>query len=111
MLQTVTGEELEQILQNNTEDTMLVTFTSAYLGNCRMLNDIIEELSEEFSTHVNCYSIDADTDNDYVANKGIYEVPVTLIYSNSELVFYGQGLFSKSNLRKKLNEFYNKEMT
>ena len=105
MLQTVTGEELEQILSDSTAGTVLVTFTSAYLGESRILRDIIEELTEEFKKSINFYSIDADVDNGYIATKGVYQVPTTFIYNSSELVFYGQGLVSKSNLRRKLIEY------
>jgi len=105
MLQTVTGEELEQILLENLTGTILVTFSSSYLGDCRILHDIIGELTEEFDSNMGFYSIDADEDENYVIAKGVYHVPATFIYNNSELVFFGQGLISKSNLRKKLRQF------
>jgi thioredoxin 1 len=99
MIQVISGAELEELLFNNAQSAIFVVMTSAYLGDCRILLDILEELSEEVGGSVDFYNMDADDNEEYIAEKGIYQVPTMLMYSNSELVFYRQGLMSKSNLR------------
>lgn len=105
MFSKVKGEELDSILIDNMEDVILVSFSMRYSGEARMMDESIRELTREYESRVQFFRIDADENIDYVAAKGIYQLPTLVIYYNAELVYHGVGLHSKSNVRKMINQY------
>lgn len=70
-----------------------------------MLDQVLSELSESYDDKASFYRIDADTESDYAADKGIFRLPTILFYVDSELTHLSAGLQSKSSLEKILNSF------
>lgn len=105
MFSKVKGEELDRVLVNNVSDVILVSFSTRYSGEARMMDESIKELTREYDNGVQFFCIDADENVDYIVSKGIHQLPTLVIYYNAELVYHGVGLHSKSSLRKMINQY------
>jgi thioredoxin 1 len=105
MFSKIKGEELEKILEKNINDIVLVSFSTRYSGQARMLEASIKELVKEYNNNIQFFRIDADENPEYVATKGIHQLPTLLIYHETQLIHSGSGLHSKSNLRKIIGEY------
>ena len=110
MFSKVKGEELDGVLINNLNDVILVSFSTRYSGEARMMDASIKELTREYDSGVQFFCIDADENLDYIAAKGIHQLPTLVIYYNAELVYHGVGLHSKSSLRKMINQFLSRSI-
>lgn len=105
MYKTITGKKLNSLLIENNSEVIVVCFAAKYLGESRILDQVLSELSEDYDNKASFYRIDADTESDYAADKGIFRLPTVLFYVDSELTHLSTGLQSKSSLEKILNSF------
>lgn len=99
MLLTIKGDELDEELINKPEGIILVVFSAPFSGESRMLDEVIEELAEDFGSDMDFFRIDADAEPEFAAEKGIHTVPTVMVYTNSELIYYRKGLQGKFLLK------------
>lgn len=104
MCDTITGEELNDILIENPNAVILVNYAADYIGESKMLDNVVNTLSRDYDDSVQFYRIDCDENNEHVTSRGIYQIPTVVIYSGSELVHYGTGLQSRYQLAKILDK-------
>lgn len=104
MFSKIKGEELDELLRRETDEVVLLSFSTRYSGEARMLDASIKELVREYNGKVQFFRIDADENADYIAAHGIHQLPSLLIYYQTQLIYRGIGLHSKSKLRKLINQ-------
>lgn len=103
MLNTLTGIELDRKIIDNPEGVIMVVFSSPYLGESRIMDEIIAEVANEYDSDTIYIRVDADAEPNMAAEKGIYQLPTVMIYTDSELVYLKVGLQGKFILKKALD--------
>ena len=77
----------------------LVDFSATWCGPCRMLQPVLEELSEELAGQVEFYNADADENGELAAQYGIASIPALLLFQNGQLVNQTVGFQPKAALK------------
>lgn len=103
MLNTLTSIELDREIIDNPDGVIMVVFSSPYLGESRMMDEIIAEVADEHDSNTTYIRVDADAESDIAAEKGIYHLPTVMIYAESELVYLKVGLQGKFVLKNALD--------
>lgn len=86
------------------EETLpvLVEFSAAWCGPCKMMAPALEKLSEEFVGRVVIGKLDVEESSDIMMKFKIMSVPTTLIFKNGVVVEKMIGLHNQSELKKKI---------
>jgi len=91
-----------EILDNN---VVMLDFWADWCGSCKILNPILEELSEEMKTKI--YKVNVD-DNPKLVNKfEVKSIPTMIIFKNGEKVEQVIGYKSKDELKEIILEKLN----
>lgn len=80
--------------------TVLIDFTAAWCGPCKLLSPIIEKLADELAGRVKVGKIDIDTSPNVTAKYGIRGVPTVMVFRNGERVGQHVGLTNRETLLK-----------
>ena len=92
--------EVEDILNSN--ETVLIDFSTQWCVPCKKMKPIIYEINSE-NNNVKVLFIDADANKELVAKYKIQSVPVFIVFKNSEETFRKVGIVSKEELLENLN--------
>ena len=79
---------------------VLVDFYADWCKPCKILHNIIKELSVEYSDKIKIYKANVDTSSQTLSKFGITGVPAILMFKDGELVDSHVGLRSKKDLVK-----------
>jgi thioredoxin 1 len=82
---------------------VLVDFTAAWCGPCKLLAPIIEKLSDELSGKVKVGKLDIDEAHDVSAKYGIRSVPTVMVFVGGEMKAKHLGHTTRENLLKLLS--------
>ena len=83
-----------------TKALALVDFSATWCGPCRMLEPVLEELSEEMAGKVDFYNADSDENMDLAMAYRIASIPALLLLRNGEEVARTVGFQPKESLKK-----------
>jgi thioredoxin 1 len=98
-LHAFTDENFEaEVLKSETP--VLIDFTAAWCGPCRMLSPIVEKLADELEGKVKVGKVDIDTCPVVAARYGIRGVPTVIVFKNGESVNQHVGLTNRETLLK-----------
>ena len=87
-----------------TKALALVDFSATWCGPCRMLEPVLEELSEEMAGKVDFYNADSDENMDLAMAYRIASIPALLLLKNGEEVARTVGFQPKESLKKFIEE-------
>jgi len=80
-------------------ETVMVDFGAEWCGPCRMLEPLLEKLSEEIPQPI--YRVDVDENADKIVSEyKIMSVPTIIVFKNGQVHKRFSGLTSKENLLK-----------
>lgn len=100
----VTGEEFQEDVLDS-ETPVLLDFTAAWCGPCKMLAPVMEELADEWAGKIKIYKVDVDKDNDIAKNYGVMSVPTLMLFVNGEEAERLTGFRPKKRLMKKFEGY------
>jgi thioredoxin 1 len=63
---------------------VLVDFTAAWCGPCKMLAPLLEELAEEWQGKAQVYKMDVDTSPEIPLKLGVMGVPSLILFKNGK---------------------------
>ena len=87
-----------------TKALALVDFSATWCGPCRMLEPVLEELSEDMAGKVDFYNADSDENMDLAMAYRIASIPALLLLKNGEEVARTVGFQPKESLKKFIEE-------
>lgn len=86
------------------ETPVLIDFTAAWCGPCKLLSPIVEKLADELEGKVKVGKVDIDTSPNITAQYGIRGVPTVMVFKNGERVGQHVGLTNRETLLKLVDE-------
>ncbi|KAK1263992.1 hypothetical protein QJS04_geneDACA022030 [Acorus gramineus] len=75
---------------------VLVTFWASWCGPCRMVHQVIDEVSEEYAGRVSFHRINTDENPQIATEYGIVRIPTVLLFKNGEKQRFITGTMPKS---------------
>lgn len=103
-IQHVTDQDFEEEVLNET-GPVLIDFTAAWCGPCKMLNPIIDELAEEWEGKVKIRKLDVDENKNTIEKFGVMGVPTLMLFENGEVAERLTGFKPKKELKKKFGPY------
>lgn len=82
---------------------MVMYFTAAWCGPCKMFKPVVEQVSAETGVGINY--IDVDQQRDLASQYGISSVPTIIVENNGSVVYRNSGVMSKPQLTQVLSQF------
>jgi thioredoxin 1 len=98
-LHTFTDQNFEEEVLKATQP-VLIDFTAAWCGPCKLLSPIVEKLADELEGRVKVGKLDIDTSPNVTARYGIRGVPTVMVFKNGERVGQHVGLTNRETLLK-----------
>lgn len=85
-------EELNYVTEETFEEDVLksvlpvlVDFTAAWCGPCKMLSPLVSELAQEWAGKARIYKMDVDTNQQIPVKYGVMGVPSLILFKDGEI--------------------------
>jgi thioredoxin 1 len=98
-------EELKYITEKTFEADViksdlpvLVDFTAAWCGPCKMLSPLVSELAQDWEGKAKFYKMDVDTNQETPIKYGVMGVPSLILFKNGEIAARITGFRPKKQL-------------
>ncbi|QIV94530.1 thioredoxin [Allofrancisella frigidaquae] len=89
---------------NSTSKPILVDFYADWCGPCKTLAPILDQLSKDYKNAL-VAKVNVDDNQDLAAKFGIRSIPTLIIFKNAKQVETLNGVFTASELQKKLEVY------
>ena len=84
---------------------VLVDFTAAWCGPCKMVTPIVEELAGDWEGKASVYKMDVDSNPNLPIDYGVMGIPALLLFVNGEVAARVAGFKPKKQLEKAFAPF------
>lgn len=81
---------------------VVIDFSAAWCGPCKMLSPIIDELAAEYEGKVNVCKCDVDESEELAAKFGVRNIPFVVFIKDGNVVDRSVGAVPKATLQQKL---------
>lgn len=82
---------------------MILYFTAAWCGPCKMFKPTVQQVSSELGVGINY--IDVDQQQDIAMKYGVRSVPTIIVENGGNVVYRNSGVMSKPQLTQVLSQF------
>jgi thioredoxin 1 len=97
----IKGNEIDAAAQVSGK-LSLVDFSATWCGPCKMLNPVLEKVSEDLDAKVDFYHIDVDESPDASSKFGIRGVPTMIVFHNGQEIDRMVGFRDRNALQVQL---------
>lgn len=87
------------------ERPVFVDFWAQWCGPCRMIGPVVESLSDDYSSKMDFYKVDVDSQSKLAREYDITSIPALFIFKNGQVVKKMVGAYSKEALEQEINSF------
>lgn len=84
---------------------VLVDFTAAWCGPCKMVTPIVEELAGDWEGKAEVYKMDVDSNPNLPLEYGVMGIPALLLFVNGEVAARVAGFKPKKQLEKEFGQY------
>lgn len=84
---------------------VLVDFFATWCGPCKMMQPILEQVSQQLGDQVRIVKIDVDKNQQLASQLNVSSVPTLAIFKNGEIVWRQPGVQPANVLSEKLKSF------
>ncbi|MFM6995213.1 MAG: thioredoxin [Sediminibacterium sp.] len=84
---------------------VLVDFFATWCGPCKMMQPILEQVSQQLGGQVRIVKIDVDKNQQLASQLNVSSVPTLAIFKNGEIVWRQPGVQPANVLSEKLKSF------
>ncbi|MGI6608735.1 MAG: thioredoxin [Erysipelotrichaceae bacterium] len=95
MLEIISGKNFDDVINSG---PVLVDFYADWCGPCKMINPILEELSQVYSGLVRIVKVNVNNDKELAQKYQISSIPNLLAFKNGEVIKQVIGFQTKANL-------------
>jgi len=82
----------------------IIDFYADWCGPCKMVAPILEELSDEYSDHLNIYKIDTDAEQELASVFGIQSIPSMLFIPVDDKPQMAVGALPKDSIEQAMQD-------
>ena len=104
MARAVTTANFKDEVLSNTKP-VLVDFWAEWCGPCKMMQPILEQVSQQLGDQVRIVKIDVDRNQQLASQLQVSSVPTLAIFKNGEIVWRQPGVQPANVLSEKLKSF------
>jgi thioredoxin 1 len=83
---------------------VLVDFTAAWCGPCKMVDPIVKQLAGEWDGRVKVFKCDADQNPNVLVQYGIMGLPTVMMFKGGQMVERASGYQPKDKLVSKMGQ-------
>lgn len=100
----LTSEQVKEKIKNN--ETFVLDLFATWCGPCKVLMGNLNNLEKSGEQlPMSIFTLDIDTDRDFVMELGIRSVPTLKVYKEGKEVFSNVGVMSQSQLLEVMNKY------
>lgn len=96
MVKAITDAMFQETIRQ--EGLVIVEFWAPWCSYCKLLEPILQELSEEFAGEVNIATINVETNTEVSAELNVMSLPAMFFYKNGAVVGTVTGFVPKPTL-------------
>lgn len=100
LIQITDSNFKQEVLES--DSPVLVDFTAAWCGPCKMLAPVLEELAQEYKDKVKIGKLDVDTNPKTATNYGVMSIPALIFFKKGKVINQIVGALSKQELKKQI---------
>lgn len=104
-IQVLTEAEFNEKI-GQSEKPVVIDFSATWCGPCKMLEPVVEKLSEEWVGKAEVYKIDIDQTPSIAQNFQVMGVPTLMLFKNGEVVASLVGFKTKRTIAKKFEAHF-----
>ena len=101
------NEDIFQAEVLDSAEPVLVDFSAEWCGPCKMLDPIVEQLSQEWQGKVKFVKVDADQNPNIVMQYSVMGIPTLLLFKGGEIKERVTGYQPKDKLAAKFSPHFN----
>jgi len=103
MVEKITDESFELFISSN--PAVVVDCYADWCGPCRMMNPVIDALSEGYNGKIVFGKLNVDENREISAKYSVMSIPTLLIFKDKTLMETVVGTVSKEQLKEKLGKY------
>jgi thioredoxin 1 len=103
MVIEITDQTFQETVQG--EGIVIVEFWAQWCSLCKLLEPILEELSNEYGSQLSIAKLNVESNQEVSERLGVKSLPALFIYKQGALVGQVTGFVPKSTLQEAINKF------
>ncbi len=102
MITKIENNNMNEVLE---QDFAVVDFSAVWCGPCKMLEPVLEEISEDMAADTKFYNIDSDENMELAGKFQVQSIPSLFIMKKGEVVAQSVGFQPKAQIESWINSY------
>ena len=98
----VTDQNFDKVKEEN--ENIVLDFWASWCGPCKMMDPVIEDLSEKFLDRVVFGKVNTEENSQIVSKFGIQAIPTFIFIKDGEVVDQARGAIPQKDMEEKIRD-------